>query len=105
MTLPAGKSADGGAWSYRRLRLPNPGLALKELAGANLRRKFASIAPGCASVGLSMDDPAADFRGNTLLVFEMLEALRRHVPRCRFLLLSSAAVHGDPGFAAGNRGA
>ena len=43
-----------------------------------------------------MDDPATDFRGNTVLVFEMLEALRRHAPECRFLLLSSAAVYGDP---------
>ena len=51
---------------------------------------------GCASVGSSMDAPAADFRGNTVLVFELLEALRRHAPACRFVLLSSAAVYGDP---------
>ena len=42
-----------------------------------------------------MADPAADFRGNVSLVFEMLEALRRDAPRCRFLLLSSAAVYGS----------
>jgi UDP-glucose 4-epimerase len=51
---------------------------------------------GCASVGLSLEDPAVDFRGNTWLVFELLDALRRHAPDCRFLLLSSAAVYGNP---------
>ena len=51
---------------------------------------------GCASVPLSMSDPAADFRSNTVLTFEILDAIRRHVPQCRFILLSSAAVYGNP---------
>jgi len=51
---------------------------------------------GRASVPLSMEDPASDFRDNTVLTFELLEALRIHAPRCRFLLLSSAAVYGNP---------
>ena len=74
-----------------------------QLPGSALGETLKALAPdacvhcaGRASVGLSMDQPAADYYGNTLLVFELLEALRRHAPRCRFLLLSSAAIYGNP---------
>lgn len=74
-----------------------------DLPSSRLGELIREIAPqacvhcaGRASVGLSMEDPAADFQGNTVLVFELLEALRRSAPTCRFLLLSSAAVYGDP---------
>jgi UDP-glucose 4-epimerase len=78
---------------YVQLSLPSAELAqlLKE------SRPDACVhCAGRASVGLSIEDPAADFRGNTLLTFELLDALRRSAPRCRFLLLSSAAVYGNP---------
>jgi UDP-glucose 4-epimerase len=78
---------------YQRLQLPGAGLA--ELLQAEAPQACIHCA-GCASVGFSLEDPAADFRGNTLLVFEVLEALRHHAPECRFVLLSSAAVYGDP---------
>ncbi len=81
------------AVAYHRLHLP----------GADLSALLRAVGPavcvhcaGRASVGLSMDDPAADFRGNALLTFELLDTLRQHAPACRFLLLSSAAVYGDP---------
>jgi UDP-glucose 4-epimerase len=51
---------------------------------------------GRASVPDSMRDPASDFRQNTMLTFEVLDALRQYVPNCRFILLSSAAVYGNP---------
>ncbi len=51
---------------------------------------------GRASVPLSMNDPGGDFRDNVALTFEVLDALRRHAPECRFILLSSAAVYGNP---------
>lgn len=51
---------------------------------------------GRASVPMSMTDPAADFRDNSVLTFEILDAIRRQSPRCRFILLSSAAVYGNP---------
>jgi len=78
---------------YHRMQLP--GAAFADL----LRAKSPQVcvhAAGRASVGLSLEDPAADFHGNTVLVFALLDALRRHAPACRFLLLSSAAVYGDP---------
>jgi UDP-glucose 4-epimerase len=78
---------------YHRLQLPGAGLA--ELLGAEAPQVCIHCA-GCASVGWSFENPAGDFRGNTILVCEMLDALRRHSPACRFVLLSSAAVYGDP---------
>jgi UDP-glucose 4-epimerase len=51
---------------------------------------------GRASVGLSVTDPSADFHANTVLTFEVLNALRLHAPQCRFVFLSSAAVYGNP---------
>jgi UDP-glucose 4-epimerase len=51
---------------------------------------------GRASVGLSFDDPGADFHCGTVVTFELLDALRRYAPGCRFIFLSSAAVYGEP---------
>ena len=79
--------------TYHRLTLPDRAMA--ELLLSRQPQVCVHCA-GCASVGLSMEQPAADFYGNALLVFELLEALRRHAPACRFLLLSSAAVYGNP---------
>lgn len=74
-----------------------------QLPGTHFEETLQTLAPdvcvhcaGRASVGLSMEAPAADYQGNTLLVFGLLDALRRSAPRCRFLLLSSAAVYGNP---------
>jgi UDP-glucose 4-epimerase len=43
-----------------------------------------------------MTEPAADFYASTILTFEVLNALRLNAPSCRFILLSSAAVYGNP---------
>ena len=51
---------------------------------------------GQASVGLSVQNPLSDFQNNTIVTFELLEALRINHPSCRFVLLSSAAVYGNP---------
>lgn len=51
---------------------------------------------GRASVPLSMTDPSTDFHSNTAATFETLNALRKSAPHCRFVLLSSAAVYGNP---------
>lgn len=51
---------------------------------------------GTASVGLSMTDPERDFYGSTALTFDVLNTLRIHALQCRFILLSSAAVYGNP---------
>lgn len=77
------------------LRMKLPDLRLAEL----LRAEAPDVCIHCAgraSVGDSMTEPATDFRDNAVLTFELLEALRRSAPRCRFLFLSSAAVYGNP---------
>lgn len=78
---------------FVRLKLPSPDLA------ALLSAEKPSVCIHCAgraSVPLSMQDPAGDFRDNVSLTFELLDALRRHTPQCRVLFLSSAAVYGNP---------
>ena len=79
--------------TYHRAALP--GAALAEI----LRREQPDACVHCAgraSVALSMEDPSADFHGNTVLTFELLDCLRRHAPGCRAIFLSSAAVYGNP---------
>ena len=51
---------------------------------------------GRASVPQSMQNPAEDYQQGPVLTFFVLDALRRVVPECAFLLLSSAAVYGNP---------
>lgn len=79
--------------AYYRMRLPDP--ALVEVLQHERPQALIHCA-GRASVPLSMEQPAADFRGNTALTFEILDALRQYASGCRFLLLSSAAVYGNP---------
>jgi UDP-glucose 4-epimerase len=80
---------------YQRLHLPDS--ALRSLLEENLPQVCIHCA-GRASVGLSITDPVADFHANTLLTFELLNALRLYAPSCRFIFLSSAAVYGNPEF-------
>ena len=79
--------------TYRRASLP--GAVLEEILRGEQPDACVHCA-GRASVALSMDDPSADFHDNTVLTFELLDALRRCAPRCRAIFLSSAAVYGNP---------
>jgi UDP-glucose 4-epimerase len=91
--VPPENAPTGATLAYHQLQLPNPRLVVL------LRAEPPDICIHCAgraSVPFSMSDPAADFRDNTALTFEMLEALRHGAPQCGFLLLSSAAVYGNP---------
>lgn len=51
---------------------------------------------GRALVNLSVDNPGADFQSNTVVTFDLLNAIRLYSPSCRVVLLSSAAVYGNP---------
>lgn len=53
-------------------------------------------ASGPASVAYSFHDPRADFSGSVDVCFFILETMRKTLPDCRFLFLSSAAVYGNP---------
>lgn len=72
-----------------------PGERLDALL-AEVRPALVVHAAGPASVGASLDDPAADFAGSVVVTASLLEAVRRHAPAARVVLLSSAAVYGNP---------
>ena len=79
--------------AYQRLQMPDAAL------DSFLQTHQPDVCIHCAgraSVGLSMTDPLADFYANTVLTFELLNALRLSAPSCRFIFLSSAAVYGNP---------
>jgi UDP-glucose 4-epimerase len=79
--------------AYHRFQLPDP--AFSHLL-KNIAPQVCIHCAGRASVGLSMTEPSADFYTNTVLTFELLNALRLNAPHCRFIFLSSAAVYGNP---------
>ncbi|PKN92360.1 MAG: dTDP-glucose 4,6-dehydratase [Chloroflexi bacterium HGW-Chloroflexi-6] len=73
------------------------------LPSADLERILVEKKPDCcvhcagrAAVSLSMTDPLADYQSGPPLVFFILNSLRRVVPDCKFVFLSSAAVYGNP---------
>lgn len=51
---------------------------------------------GAANVPESLKNPLRDFRLNVTIVFEILEAIRKHNTSCKMINLSSAAVYGNP---------
>lgn len=51
---------------------------------------------GTASVGDSVHDPYDDFQRTVEVCAFTLEAVRKYAPSCHFVLLSSAAVYGNP---------
>lgn len=53
-------------------------------------------AAGKASVKDSFDQPFADFTHNTVLNHVVLDAIHRYSPQTKMVLLSSAAVYGNP---------
>jgi UDP-glucose 4-epimerase len=92
LDVVAAENAPPGV-DYRRLALPDPALGdfIREV------RPAACVhCAGRASVALSLSDPAADFHDAVPVTFALLEALRRQAPECRTVLLSSAAVYGNP---------
>lgn len=78
---------------YQKLQLPNP--EFESLLQTYEPDALIHCA-GRASVALSVSDPAPDFYGNTVLTFNILDALRLYAPTCKFVFLSSAAVYGNP---------
>jgi len=53
-------------------------------------------ATGAANVQLSFNHPGIDYSLNVANVFQILDAIRRYNPACKFINLSSAAVYGNP---------
>lgn len=52
---------------------------------------------GLANVPFSLEQPMEDFQANTMMVYRLLEGMRQcRLAKSRFILLSSAAVYGQP---------
>lgn len=51
---------------------------------------------GIASVARSFESPTEDFAASAVGTFALLESLRRFAPDCKVVILSSAAVYGEP---------
>lgn len=51
---------------------------------------------GNSSVPNSVVNPLGDFNGSVLVYFHLLEAVRKTIPNCKVISLSSAAVYGNP---------
>ena len=87
------ESSPVGLSEYASLEIPNPHF-LTLLTGWN---PTACIhAAGRSSVPQSMQDPATDFQDGPALTFYLLDSIRQHVSNCSFILLSSAAIYGNP---------
>jgi len=74
-----------------------------DFAAADFQRFLEETSPdlivhcaGSSSVGQSIEAPAADFAGNVELTRKLLESIRLSAAESRFILLSSAAVYGNP---------
>jgi len=79
--------------TYQRLQLPDS--EFSNLLKTHRPNALIHCA-GRTSVSLSVSEPSADFYSNTLLTFQILDALRLNAPDCKFIFLSSAAVYGNP---------
>ena len=51
---------------------------------------------GSGNVSFSVQSPAKDFELNCQSVLLVLDAIRKHLPECKYIQLSSAAVYGNP---------
>jgi UDP-glucose 4-epimerase len=78
---------------YHQIELPSPRVV--ELL-TRTRPDIIVHCAGRASVESSFLTPLADYHQNTLMVVELLEALRQVGSSAKFLLISSAAVYGNP---------
>jgi len=91
--IPSENSPLADLQSYEQIELPNPHL-IQLLA--NWQPDVLIHCAGRASVPAAMQDPHADYIDGPVLTFELLEALRKNLSGCAFILLSSAAVYGNP---------
>lgn len=92
-SVPPENSSISNIANYYRLKLPDTALVNV------LQKTLPDVCIHCAgraSVPLSIADPSDDYYANTVLTFEVLEALRHHAPACKFIFVSSAAVYGNP---------
>ncbi len=88
------RALSGGLAHFERMRLPDAGLL------GCLRKWQPDLVFHCAGSAvpaLSVADPDWDFRSSVPVMQNLLEGLRRECPSAHVVMLSSAAVYGQPG--------
>ena len=78
---------------YAQMELPAP--LFNEILGSWMPDAVLHCA-GRASVSGAMQEPFSDFQDGPALTCFLLDTIRKIDPDCAFILLSSAAVYGDP---------
>jgi len=94
IAAPAEVGGSAAPDDYRPMSLPSREFGLLLAEG---KPDAILHAAGPASVSHSVTDPEADFSASVPVFFNVLDSVRRHAPECRVVLLSSAAVYGEPG--------
>ncbi len=76
------------------------GMTLPDIRFINVVKEFQPDllihCAGTASVADSVSQPYNDFQRTVEVCAFTLEVIRKEIPQCRFILLSSAAVYGNP---------
>ncbi|MEM1368641.1 MAG: SDR family oxidoreductase [Cyanobacteria bacterium P01_H01_bin.15] len=92
-STPPENAPSGSLIRHHQLRLPSSKFP-------DLLRTYAPDlcihCAGRAAPELSVQEPLSDYQNNAVLTFEVLNALRIAAPACKLILLSSAAVYGNP---------
>jgi UDP-glucose 4-epimerase len=91
--VPAENAHRADLAEYTQLALPN-----SQFEGLLRRWQPDAIlhCAGGASVERAMEDPLLDYAEGPALTFSLLDSTRKVKPDCAFVLLSSAAVYGNP---------
>lgn len=87
--------SDSGNFNFHKLDIRDK-KGLSELIN-RIRPKTVFHLAANASVPLSVKEPEFDFENNALGTVNILEVLRSHQIKSKFILASSAAVYGEPG--------
>jgi UDP-glucose 4-epimerase len=89
----ASKDLYPNLWNFTLMNLPdNTFISLMKEFQPDLLIHCA----GSASVPYSMQEPNDDFQQSVVITAFILETLRKYMPSCHFIFLSSAAVYGNP---------
>lgn len=84
-----------GSVGGRYLQMELPCVDMQGLLAA-VRPEVIVHAAGPASVGRSLSDPVSDFQGSAPVLMSLLNQVRKSSPNSRMILISSAAVYGNP---------
>ena len=93
LDLLAPKTAPNHTYVFKQIRLPDP--QLRDIF-LSVKPKAVIFAAGTALVRESFEDPLKDYKAAVDVLIHLSDQLRLYAPESRLVLLSSAAVYGNP---------